>query len=150
MCDYSLEHFNNRKARAGETLMVHRFPTESRGFINANDPDCAVCVIPGTLLMLSKIPGGFREVHHVDSIEEAIFEQKPGRNPEYDYRDGILLKSTGVFVLLRELPTDIGAIVLQIPSTNADIKVEELPEPTELSFNPTTFEASVERQLVDA
>jgi hypothetical protein len=51
MCDYSLHAQATRPAVAGETLITTRFPgTSTRGLASPSDPDCAVCLEPGTEL----------------------------------------------------------------------------------------------------
>ena len=49
MCDYSLESVASRPARVGDRLKTAGFKnTPSRGFADVNDPDVAVCLLPGT------------------------------------------------------------------------------------------------------
>jgi hypothetical protein len=51
MCDYSLHAVATRPAQAGETLITTTFRgTATRGFASANQPDVAVCMLPGTEL----------------------------------------------------------------------------------------------------
>lgn len=38
MCDYSLAEYKSRLARCGEDLVVHQFPSGTRGLISPNDP----------------------------------------------------------------------------------------------------------------
>ena len=49
MCDYSLELVASRPAKVGDKLVSAGFPhTITRGFVSADDPSVAVCVLPGT------------------------------------------------------------------------------------------------------
>ena len=49
MCDYSLHAVSSRPARLGEVLTTTRFPmTWTRGFASPDEPNVAVCVMPGT------------------------------------------------------------------------------------------------------
>jgi hypothetical protein len=51
MCDYSLELVVSRPARVGDELVSAGFPhTITRGFVSVDDPNVAVCVLPGTEL----------------------------------------------------------------------------------------------------
>jgi hypothetical protein len=51
LCDYSLHAQANRDAVAGETLVTTTFRgTATRGFASPDDPNCAVCMKPGTEL----------------------------------------------------------------------------------------------------
>ena len=51
MCDYSLELLASRPAKVGDKLVSSSFPhTITRGFVSVDDPNVAVCVLPGTEL----------------------------------------------------------------------------------------------------
>ena len=51
MCDYSLELVASRPAKVGVKLKSTSFPhTITRGFVSVDDPNVAVCVLPGTEL----------------------------------------------------------------------------------------------------
>ena len=51
MCDYSLELVASRPAKVGDKLVSASFPhTITRGFVSVDDPNVAVCVLPGTEL----------------------------------------------------------------------------------------------------
>src|SRR5262245_19298522 len=51
MCDYSLESVASRPARVGDKLVTSRFPPSlTRGFSAADQPNVAVCLLPGTEL----------------------------------------------------------------------------------------------------
>ncbi|MGQ0671371.1 MAG: hypothetical protein ACT4N2_00620 [Hyphomicrobium sp.] len=56
MCDYSLEMYQTRPARAGERYQTHRFPTGSIGFIAPGAPEIAVCLACDTELVLDHLP----------------------------------------------------------------------------------------------
>ena len=54
MCDYSLEHVANRAAKVGDKLVSTQFvKTMTRGFAAVGEPKIAVCLLPGTELVLS-------------------------------------------------------------------------------------------------
>ena len=75
MCDYSLVNVPNRLAEEGETLVVHVFPTGTKGLASPADLEpaekphgafrllcglgmssdvCAVCIPPGARLLLQR------------------------------------------------------------------------------------------------
>lgn len=56
MCDYSLEMYQTRPARAGERYETHRFPTGSIGFIAPGAPDVAICLACDTELIVERVP----------------------------------------------------------------------------------------------
>src|SRR5262249_54256374 len=55
MCDYSLELLASRPAKVGDKLVSAGFPhTITRGFVSVDDPNVALCVLPGTELAFEK------------------------------------------------------------------------------------------------
>jgi hypothetical protein len=49
MCDYSLHHVASRPAKVGDKLMTTRFVnTPTGGFSAVDNPNVAVCLLPGT------------------------------------------------------------------------------------------------------
>ncbi|MGA7070051.1 hypothetical protein [Bradyrhizobium sp.] len=51
MCDYSLHAVATRPAKAGETLITTTFRgTSTKGFASEQEPEVAVCLLPGTEL----------------------------------------------------------------------------------------------------
>src|ERR1700740_346262 len=51
MCDYSLHGVASRPAKVGDRLVTSDFPnTLTRGFSAVEEPDVAVCLMPGTEL----------------------------------------------------------------------------------------------------
>jgi hypothetical protein len=55
MCDYSLHAMATRPAQVGETLITTTFRgTSTRGFASENDPQVAVCMLPGTELAFTE------------------------------------------------------------------------------------------------
>ena len=51
MCDYSLHGIASRHAEVGDNLITTEFQTTiTRGFSAINEPDVAVCLLPGTEL----------------------------------------------------------------------------------------------------
>ncbi len=56
MCDYSLEMYQSRPARAGERYETHRFHSGSIGFVSPGALDVAVCMACDTELELERLP----------------------------------------------------------------------------------------------
>ena len=56
MCDYSLEMYQSRPARAGERYETHRFHSGSIGFVSPGALDVAVCMACDTELELEHMP----------------------------------------------------------------------------------------------
>lgn len=51
MCDYSLHHIASRPAKVGDRLVTTKFvKTPTRGFSEIDNPDVAVCLLPGTVI----------------------------------------------------------------------------------------------------
>ncbi len=49
MCDYSLHHVASRPAKVGDKLITTRFVnTPTGGFAASDNPNVAVCLLPGT------------------------------------------------------------------------------------------------------
>jgi hypothetical protein len=55
MCDYSLHAVATRPAKAGETLITTTFRgTSTRGFASQDEPEVAVCLLPGSELAFAE------------------------------------------------------------------------------------------------
>src|SRR5689334_4903246 len=121
MCDYSLQGMNNRLAKDGDELVVHRFDTGTLGMISVDSipreskkPEhvtwwqsvkawfteasqsepCVVCVPPGARLVLHEIPTRLQQQYHVAATEEVMFTQT---TPDaYRYRDAVRFSNGGV------------------------------------------------------
>jgi hypothetical protein len=150
MCDYSLHSIQNRLAQEGEDLLLHKFETGSIGFASESDMlKCeaveqketssfwgamrewlllpprsarvpAICVPPGTRLLLTDIPQPTQKSLCVEDPEIVIFTELHSQS--YSYRDALFLPN-GTRVLLQDLPPGIHATVLASP----DALLEELP-----------------------
>ena len=122
MCDYSLHGIKNRLADEGETLVVHRFYTGSKGLTSpkylepADTPrgfianlkkifappprECAVCIPDGAKLILHDISIAFQRTHGLCATEPVIFRQLS--EEAATYRDAVEFKN-GLRVRLQEL-----------------------------------------------
>ena len=118
MCDYSLHDVKSRPAKVGDKLTIQYFDTGTRGFAAPQDPNTAVCVLPGTELAFTKRvswqPRGFfawkeRTASHTTAIFRQINEDNP-----YTHHDALEFPD-GQTVLLTDLFEGQEAVVLQLP-----------------------------------
>jgi hypothetical protein len=119
MCDYSLVALRNRLAVEGEELITFRFPTgslglttptelgtcnkESRGWrtwLDSREVPCAVCIPPGSRLLLQDIPERLQQQLGVGAAEEVVFTQNSAE--AFRHRDGVRFRN-GQEILLQRL-----------------------------------------------
>ena len=120
MCDYSLERVASRPARVGDKLVTTTFTnTFTRGFAAADEPDVAVCLLPGTELAFEadvarKSRFGFfsdKQTHHgVARFRRVNPDQPHAHHDALEFPDGEI-------VLLTRLVEGQHATVLQLPVT---------------------------------
>jgi hypothetical protein len=131
MCDYSLAGVPNRLAVEGEELVVHCFLTGALGLTSPHTSPVrgwfskiwtargtpAVCVPPGTRLLLRDIPADLQQALGVGAAEEVTFVQQ---NAEaYQYRDAIRFQN-GREILLQQLRCGQRVDVLNRSSSEFD------------------------------
>jgi hypothetical protein len=118
MCDYSLHGIKNRLAKEGETLMVHRFYTGSKGLTSpeylrsADKPqgwletlkrmfsgpsnECAVCIPDGARVVLTGISPALQQAHGLCATESVVFRQLSAEAATYrdavEFRNGMRLR----------------------------------------------------------
>jgi hypothetical protein len=118
MCDYSLEHVVSRPARVGDKLVSTWFINSgTRGFAASDEPNVAVCLLPGTELAFDERVkcestfgfGSQRIPHRVARFRE-IDKDRP--NVHHD----ALEMPDGQIVLLTKLIPGQCATVLQLPA----------------------------------
>ena len=118
MCDYSLHNVKSRPAKVGDKLTTQYFNTGTRGFAAPQDPNTAVCVLPGTELAYTKPVswqprGFFAWKERTASHTTAIFRQINKDNP-HKHHDALEFPD-GQTVLLTDLFEGQEAVVLQLP-----------------------------------
>jgi hypothetical protein len=152
MCDYSLYAIPNRLAEDGECVVLHRFGTGTIGFASVLDipptkiealsgwaafraamktllspRSCpcvtAVCMPPGTRLMITDMPVAAKRVGRVRLGDTVTVTEITSES--YSYRDALIL-SNGKCVLLQDLPEGLQAVVLSTASELADMPLEEI------------------------
>ena len=119
MCDYSLHHVASRPARIGDKLTSTSFSNSgTRGFAAVDEPNVAVCVLPGTELAFEaniQCEGaygfGFRRLPH----RVARFRQVDLNRPDV-HHDALELPD-GRIVKLTTLRAGQHATVLQMPAS---------------------------------
>ena len=120
MCDYSLMGLPSRLAAEREELVVHRFSTGTIGLASPSDLSTrgtdgppAVCIPPGTQLLLKDIPLLLRWRLQADREEEVTFTQITAATNTH--RDAVRF-ADGREILLQELNVGQRVRVLGIPS----------------------------------
>ena len=119
MCDYSLEQVASRPARVGDKLVSTRFPyTGTSGFAAIDEPNVAVCLLPGTEL-------AFREELKCESAYFGYgYQRLPykvarfreiNKNQPNVHHDALELPD-GQMVLVTKLREGQHATVLQLPA----------------------------------
>jgi hypothetical protein len=124
MCDYSLELVASRPAKVGDQLVSTGFhQTMTRGFASVDEPNVAVCLLPGTELAFEEevrcetgIVLSRRLGYRVASFRQINNDQSNR------HRDALELPD-GKIVLLTHLCKGQRATVLQLP-TRASVEVE--------------------------
>jgi len=128
MCDYSLHNVASRPARVGDKLISTSFlKSWTRGFAAVDEPNVAVCLLPGTELAFEEnlrcesYGFGFKRLPH----KVARFRQvnKERRDVHHD----ALELPDGQIVLVTNLAGGQHATVLQLPASPREItpKTEE-------------------------
>ncbi len=104
MCDYSLEHYQSRPAKQGETFTLNRFPSGSIGFIAKDAPSVAVCLSCDMKVRLMNLPEHVQSRFGLSADDLATFTQVDGGL----YRDAVRF-SNGRVALLQELGPGVSA-----------------------------------------
>lgn len=118
MCDFSLQSVRSRAAKVGDKLVTKDFGTGTHGFADPNDPDCAVCVQPGTEIAFADairfvspaIFGRGAKSKHATAIFRQINKDKAAA-----HHDALELPD-GAQYLLTLLAEGQNATVLQLPA----------------------------------
>ena len=129
MCDFSLQSAQSRSAKVGDKLTTRNFGTGTRGFAAPEDPNTAVCLLPGTELAFSKevalfimgpfASGGTLTVGQTVAIFRQINKDRP-----HTHHDALEFPD-GRIVLLTMLGDGQEATVLQLPAQPTSVAEEE-------------------------
>ena len=136
MCDYSLHGIENRLAKEGEVLVIHRFHSGSKGLTSpeylklieegtgwmavlrrlfAAPRDCAVCIPDGAQLILHGISPLLQRIHGLSAIEPVSFRQLSA--DAGTYRDAVEFKN-GVKLRVQDLEAGQSVEVVALSSEN--------------------------------
>lgn len=119
MCDFSLHHTKSRPAKVGDRLTTRNFGTGTNGFAAPDDPNTAVCLLPGTELAFARevsvAEAGFfgtasKTIGHTVAIFRQINKQQVRA-----HHDALEFPDRSI-VLLTMLYEGQEAIVLQLPA----------------------------------
>lgn len=120
MCDYSLHGIRSRTAKVEDKLITTKFwNTTTRGFCAVEEPNVAVCVLPGTEVAfdeeVKRVPTGFQLIFRKPLVHRiARFRQIDMDNP-CTHHDALEFPD-GQVVLLTHLREGQRATVLQLPA----------------------------------
>ena len=124
MCDFSLQSVRSRPAKVGDKLVTCDFGTGTRGFAAADDPELAVCVMPGTELAFAREVAclsagllGWKTKTNTINHQTAIFRQV-NKDKVAAHHDALEFPD-GRTVLLTLLCEGQAATVLQLPAQPA-------------------------------
>lgn len=144
MCDYSLHYVASRSAQVGDRLVSSGFRNSiTRGFVGSDNPDMAVCLMPGTELAFEN------DVEGCATCQEGTvknFGQKVARfrqinvdNPA-THHDALEFPN-GETVLLTNLREGQRATVLQLPASDQTVqRVAYQEQPPVVSYARRMYE----------
>ena len=128
MCDYSLHGVASRPARVGDKLVSCSFRNSiTRGFASSEQPDVAVCLMPGTELAFESpveaqvIAQGGTVRNYGQSV--ARFRQVNLETPLVHH--DALEFANGVMVMVTDLMPGQRVVVLQLPADPAEMPARE-------------------------
>jgi hypothetical protein len=124
MCDYSLHAVASRPAEVGETLVSSQFQsTTTRGFASPDDPQVAVCLLPGTEIAFEDNAQAVGLLFRKDIGDQlARFRQIDLEYPAHHH--DALEFSNGTIVRVTDLIPGQRAKVLQLPANPVEQRVE--------------------------
>lgn len=146
MCDYSLEHVENRPAKVGERLTSTVFTSSiTRGFSAASEPSVVVCVLPGTQLLFDKDVEcdhaiGFFPTRNL-GMKTATFRQI-NKDQKHEHHDALVFLDGRVVLLTRLVPGQTATVVsLPVDETKTAATVDALIQgaitPVDAPVEPT-------------
>lgn len=142
MCDYSLHCVETRPAKVGDQLVSSSFPgTATRGFAAADEPNVAICVLPGTELAFEREVEWERFFRFLPARttgqKVARFRQVNTQKPAI-HHDALEFPG-GEVTLLTRLREGQRAVVLQLPASvlpEQKTRPAPAPRPAELIDQP--------------
>jgi hypothetical protein len=137
MCDYSLHHVASRPAKVGDKLITTKFVnTPTGGFAAIDNPNVAVCLLPGTEIAFEQdveceaalgILPSRRVGHRLARFRQVNVEQPCVHHDALEFSDGKI-------VLVTRLRQGQRATVLQMPANarTAEIATQAAEAPVSL------------------
>ena len=123
MCDYSLELVASRPAKVGDQLVSTGFhQTMTRGFASVDEPNVAVCLLPGTELAFEDEVRCETGIVLSRNLGYTVASFRQINKDQSRHRDALELPD-GKIVLLTHLCKGQRATVLQLP-TSAPVEVQ--------------------------
>jgi hypothetical protein len=123
MCDYSLHNVATRPAKVGDKLVTTSFTNScTRGFAAVGEPNVAVCLLPGTELVLEKEVqcdhafGRLWPSLRSGNIEEKVARFRQVNMGQPNVHHDALEFPKGQILLLTRLCEGQHATVLQLPA----------------------------------
>ena len=120
MCDYSLHLVASRPAQVGDELISTRFRnTFTRGFAALDEPDVAVCLLPGTEVAFDKdveYNGGFIFFRRRILKEKVARFRKINSASRSEHHDALEFPE-GKIVMVTDLVEGQRTTVLQLPAS---------------------------------
>jgi hypothetical protein len=124
MCDYSLELVASRPAKVGDKLVSTGFlRTATRGFASVDDPNVAVCLVPGTELAFEDEVRCDTGIVFTRSLGHRVAKFRQINKGQSNLHRDALEFPDGKIILLTHLCKGQRAMVLQLPAS-APVKVE--------------------------
>lgn len=128
MCDYSLEMYRSRPARAGEKLTTHRFPSGSIGLTDPNNRDCAVCMTEGSTIQFSNLPIHMRQRLDVGTAKATFAYLEGG-----PHHDGVILENGEKYTLQQVGPN----VEITFIDVAAKVMSDALADPAKFGTDDT-------------
>jgi hypothetical protein len=119
MCDYSLHHVASRPAKIEDKLVTTKFHSITRGFAAVEEPNVAVCLLPGTEVAFESnvtcepafpILPKKKIGHRVARFRQVNVDQPTVHHDALEFPDGQI-------VLVTRLCEGQRATVLQLPAS---------------------------------
>lgn len=115
MCDYSLEIYDTRDAKVGDSLVASRFGSGTTGFTETGHPMVAVCLRPGTELVFEIKPKWYSIFGWpTQSTSKTARFRRIDPNYTYKHHDALEFPN-GKVVMLNDLEEGQKVTVLQLP-----------------------------------
>jgi hypothetical protein len=127
MCDYSLDFVASRPAKIGDKLVTTKFKNSlTRGFAAIEEPNVAVCVLPGTEIAFEQDVEYCHSLLPNQKVAERLARfRQINKEQAFAHHDALEFPN-GKIILLARLCEGQHATVLQLPaSPRATIEADQ-------------------------